>query len=302
MKERLTQLIDSSEWRLNTNKLFNVDGKATLDSNLEYLSTSNDWRIDQVNSLAIKHGIDLFGTDKILDAGCGFAVSSIIANLKGMNWIGIEPEPKAIALTKAAALICGLSSSQIDKCIIEGNGESLSFSENTFSMVVSHQVIEHVENPKNYLRELLRVLKPSGVLLLTAPEYRMCYEPHYGIPWIPFLNKEHCPPWLDIFEKNVAGLSNFNYVSGVEVKVLASTIGFDDVKLSYCTRGTSEGAFKRDIVRMMRDFNPLTVNHTEITQIAKRVKENNEIFRGDSFQIIAKKPAIKKKTFFFRSF
>jgi SAM-dependent methyltransferase len=302
MKERLTQLINASEWRVNTNKLFNVDGQSTLDSNLEYLSGLKDWRVDQACNLAIKHGIDLYGADKILDAGCGFAVSAIIANLKGLNWIGIEPELEAIGLTKEAALICGLPSNQIDQCIVQGNGESLSFSDNTFSMVVSHQVIEHVKNPKNYLRELLRVLKPGGVILLTAPEYRMCHEPHYGIPWIPFLNKEHCVPWLDIFEKNVDGLSNFNYVSGAEVKVLAATIGFESVKLTYCTRSTSERVFKKDILRMMRDSNPLTTNHTEIARIAKRVKENNESFKGDSFQIIAKKSSDKKKKAFFWSF
>ena len=38
-----------------------------------------------------------------------------------------------------------------------------------FDMVVSFQVIEHIENPKPYLETIARVLRPGGSALLTTP-------------------------------------------------------------------------------------------------------------------------------------
>ena len=300
MRDKIENLINSSAWRVNSNNLFNVDGASTLKSNMDYLSNVSDWRVEQICNLASQNGIDLYGQDQLLDAGCGFGVSAIVANLKGVNWVGIEPDPAAIALTREVASFCGLSESRANDFILQGDGESLIFADDTFSAIVSHQVIEHVGSPKNYLRELIRVLKPNGILLLTAPESRMCYEPHYGIPWIPFLNKEHCVPWLEIFEKNFGGLNDFNYVSGIEIRALALSIGFADVELSYCNPNTSESLFDKDLARMMRDSNKYTVDHDEIKKIATRVKLSQELFTGDSFQIIARKSLTKKKKSFFK--
>lgn len=43
------------------------------------------------------------------------------------------------------------------------------FSGDTFDIVTSLANLEHLQNPENNLREIRRVLKPSGVLLLTTP-------------------------------------------------------------------------------------------------------------------------------------
>lgn len=40
-----------------------------------------------------------------------------------------------------------------------------------FDTVISCETVEHVSNPRRALRELARVLKPGGRLLLTAPNY-----------------------------------------------------------------------------------------------------------------------------------
>ena len=41
----------------------------------------------------------------------------------------------------------------------------------TFDTVISCETIEHVQSPQHALRELARVLRPGGRLLLTAPNY-----------------------------------------------------------------------------------------------------------------------------------
>lgn len=50
-------------------------------------------------------------------------------------------------------------------------GAPLPYSPNTFDLVVSMDVIEHVLAPVEWTREALRVLKPGGKLFLTTPNY-----------------------------------------------------------------------------------------------------------------------------------
>ena len=47
--------------------------------------------------------------------------------------------------------------------------ERLSFGKDSFDLVVSNDVLEHVDDPEKALSEILRVLRPGGVLLLTVP-------------------------------------------------------------------------------------------------------------------------------------
>jgi SAM-dependent methyltransferase len=49
--------------------------------------------------------------------------------------------------------------------------ERLSFADNSFDLVVSNDVLEHVVNPVQALREAYRILRPGGTLLITVPFY-----------------------------------------------------------------------------------------------------------------------------------
>ncbi len=47
--------------------------------------------------------------------------------------------------------------------------EKLPFADNSFEVVTSFQLIEHLENPFNHLREVDRVLKPGGLFIISMP-------------------------------------------------------------------------------------------------------------------------------------
>jgi SAM-dependent methyltransferase len=52
---------------------------------------------------------------------------------------------------------------------ILGNSLSLPFKDLSFDNLVSFQVMEHVQEPIDFLKEAIRVLKPGGYLFLTTP-------------------------------------------------------------------------------------------------------------------------------------
>jgi SAM-dependent methyltransferase len=49
------------------------------------------------------------------------------------------------------------------------DGNAFPFADGSFDSVLCNQVLEHVFNPDDFLREIARVLKPGGKLLLTVP-------------------------------------------------------------------------------------------------------------------------------------
>jgi GT2 family glycosyltransferase/SAM-dependent methyltransferase/glycosyltransferase involved in cell wall biosynthesis len=49
--------------------------------------------------------------------------------------------------------------------------ERLSFADHSFDLVISNDVLEHVVNPAQALREACRILRPGGVLLIAVPFY-----------------------------------------------------------------------------------------------------------------------------------
>jgi len=61
-----------------------------------------------------------------------------------------------------------------------GNVLKMPFKDNSFEIIVSSEVIEHVSDPRNYVKELFRILKPGGFLTLSTPSvyiYSLLY-PH----------------------------------------------------------------------------------------------------------------------------
>lgn len=49
------------------------------------------------------------------------------------------------------------------------DGTTFPFQDNEFDSVIANEVFEHVFNLDNFLREIYRVLKPGGILLITVP-------------------------------------------------------------------------------------------------------------------------------------
>lgn len=65
---------------------------------------------------------------------------------------------------------------------INAAGETLPYNCDTFDLVVSNEVIEHVADDRMTVEEMVRVLKPGGRLVLFCPNIGYPFETH-GIYW-----------------------------------------------------------------------------------------------------------------------
>lgn len=96
---------------------------------------------------------------RICDLGCGTGWLTEILNALGPA-LGIELSPKAVELAKQqysrAQFVCA------DATLWESEPES-------FDVVVSQEVIEHIENKGAYLNVIRRALRAGGYLLMTTP-------------------------------------------------------------------------------------------------------------------------------------
>lgn len=102
----------------------------------------------------------------------------------------------------------------LDDRVVNGAAESLPFPPNHFDLVLSHEVLEHVADDRASIREMIRVLRPGGRLVLFCPNRDYPFETH-GIYWrgkyhfgnIPLVNylprawRDRLAPHVNIYSR-----------------------------------------------------------------------------------------------------
>src|SRR5262245_25332695 len=108
---------------------------------------------------------------RILENGCGVGMYVEHLSPLGGEVIGLEYDSdRALAAKKNSPHI------------LNAAGESLPLPASTFDLILSHEVIEHVQDDRVAIREMIRALKPSGRVVLFCPNRGYPFETH-GIYW-----------------------------------------------------------------------------------------------------------------------
>jgi SAM-dependent methyltransferase len=66
--------------------------------------------------------------------------------------------------------------------VVQAVGEALPFADNTFDVVFNHEVLEHVADDREVVREIVRITRPGGWIVTFAPNRLWPWETH-GIHW-----------------------------------------------------------------------------------------------------------------------
>ena len=97
--------------------------------------------------------------------------------------------------------------------VCEAVGENLPFPDNTFDVVFSFNVLEHVQDPGRVLAEAVRTLKPGGTGFILVPNYGSFWEGHYGIFWIPHMPHFIARLYVRLFKRSPAYLDTLHFVT-----------------------------------------------------------------------------------------
>ena len=108
----------------------------------------------------------------LLDMGCGEGRHSIGALLETpANVIGLDLSFEDLNTAKSRLNDFDLSGYDTFCSFGVGNIKNIPFENASLDAVVCSEVLEHVDSPKESIQELVRVLKPGGIMALSVPRY-----------------------------------------------------------------------------------------------------------------------------------
>lgn len=177
-------------------------------------SIATAWMDDDNNSKHRFNDIKRFlpKARKILDMASGCGTCMYYGLINGYDMYGIDPEEwkHAFIIMKAKEYNYPI---KWQKRFYLGFGEKLPFPNNYFDCVTSYQTLEHVQDPKKVIYEMLRVVKAGGGIHIRCPDYRGTFEGHYQLPWLPLFPRPIAKKYLKLLGRPTVGLNTIQYIT-----------------------------------------------------------------------------------------
>lgn len=188
------------------------------------------WRAGQQRRLQMildAAGDRLMGA--VLENGCGVGMYVERLSPHASAITGLEYEPERAA--EASRLAAGLPNA----AVVNAAGEALPFPAGHFSLILSHEVLEHVQDDRQAVAEMVRVLRPGGRAVIFVPNRGYPFETH-GIYWrgryrfgnIPLVNylprrlRNRLAPHVRIY----SGRDLQRLFAGLPVQIIRRTVIF----------------------------------------------------------------------------
>jgi 2-polyprenyl-3-methyl-5-hydroxy-6-metoxy-1,4-benzoquinol methylase len=112
------------------------------------------------------------GTGRLLDIGCGTGDFLSVAKSVGWQTVGFEPNDKArnLALSKGVELVT----------------ETTDLPDASFDVITMWHVLEHVPDVEAQIKELRRLVKPGGTIVIAVPNFKSVDAKYYGKFWAAY--------------------------------------------------------------------------------------------------------------------
>lgn len=166
---------------------------------------------------------------RFLDIGIGNASQTEFFARHSKYTFGIDLQEARLAEFRSDFMRRGLSNIHF----LNGNAESLPFDRNIFDFVTCFEVLEHVENQKKTLEEIIRVLRPGGAIILSVPHRWWIFETHgANLPLLPW-NRFPFFSWLP--KKIHDRWAHARIYTRKEIRELLLSAGFVEVRTALLT-------------------------------------------------------------------
>ena len=202
-------------------------------------------------------------TDKVAEIGCGKGrfLKSVYQKFPNTHCVGVDISSKMLACIPNG----------IQK--FEGSLENIPCPDNSFDVVFSVEAIEHSPNPEASIREMIRIARPGGSIMIIDKQ-----KSHWG--------RKTCPPWErwpDIEElKKLLGISCD--------KVTAKPIAYDKNSASDGLMVAWSGRKRSRLCG--NEWSEVLISRSSQKSLVNRVKHNHI---SDWGQIILLATSLKEK-------
>jgi SAM-dependent methyltransferase len=159
----------------------------------------------------------------LLDVGCGpgTVTADLAARVAPGRVTAVEISAEALQLARAEAAARGQDN--IDFAVADVH--ALDFGDDTFDVIHAHQVLQHVADPVQALREMRRVCRPGGVVAARDSDYAA----FTWFPRVPALDE-----WLALYQR-AARANGGEPDAGRRLLSWARAAGFDHVTATAST-------------------------------------------------------------------
>ena len=117
---------------------------------------------------------------EVLEAGCGEGYGADLISRVARRVIALDYDKTTVAHVRARY-------PRVE--VMHGNLAELPLADASVDVVVNFQVIEHLWDQTQFVRECARVLRPSGLLMVSTPN-RITFSPGRDTPINPFHTRE----------------------------------------------------------------------------------------------------------------
>jgi 2-polyprenyl-3-methyl-5-hydroxy-6-metoxy-1,4-benzoquinol methylase len=148
-------------------------------------------KVSLINSLHKSKG-------SLLDIGAGTGDFLVTAKANGWQITGIEPNENA----KKLAVSKGVS--------FESSIEHIENQQ--FDVITMWHVLEHVPNVEHQIKELKRLLKPNGTIIIAVPNFKSFDAGYYGEFWAAYDVPRHLWHFSKTSIEKLFGKENINLV------------------------------------------------------------------------------------------
>lgn len=162
----------------------------------------------------------------ILDIGTGYGVYHVHLVHKAKLYVGIDVNEENLRHAKK---------DEKNSDLFLMSAEALSFKDDTFDVVLLIEVLEHIANDRKAIKEISRVTKPAGKLILTAPNKLFPFETHgFKMGSRHVATKGLGFPLLPYFPETLRKRMTYARVYTTrDVKRILSDAGFQPNKISF---------------------------------------------------------------------
>ena len=111
-------------------------------------------------------GFQINPTDVVVDVGCGDGSNSAFCGQCGAEVIATDIDPEKVALANQRLAASGAR--KFNAVVSDSN--PLPVADSTATRVIAMEVLEHVDDPKQFVSELVRIGKPGALYFIMVPD------------------------------------------------------------------------------------------------------------------------------------